>query len=153
MKSHRQGTIPKLEQLPLEQSEALIRWLNVDNLTYAEARKKLLSDFGVKTCSSSLSKFYHARCLPRKWVTDLARRGNGNTDGRVLVEIRIRANPDQSLSVAVIGGDGSAQVETTSCRADGSTEATSTIRVWEKTASASDAKNERRENALTNNPS
>ena len=113
MRTNKPSAIPRLEQLPAEQTAALVRWLTEDHLSYAQALARLKAEFSVKTSPAALSAFWHSVCVPRQAIERM-RRDMAAVKGKVLVEIQIRSLPDRSLNVAVVGGQVPAYVETAS---------------------------------------
>lgn len=99
----KRGTIPKLEQLPESQKSALVGWLTNEGLTYTQAQHRLKSEFGVIACVSSFSAFYHNVCEPRRFAARAAQMDADTRIGRLLLQIDVRAMPDQSLSISVRG--------------------------------------------------
>lgn len=58
----------KLDALPPAQKEQLADWLTIDNLTYAQARDRVLAEFGVATTTSALCSFFSRVATPRKYA-------------------------------------------------------------------------------------
>ncbi len=54
-----------LMTMPREQTEALGRWLTVENLTYEQAQIRLKKEFGIKASKTRLSVFYQRFCSQR----------------------------------------------------------------------------------------
>ena len=59
----------KLAALTAGQSQALLRWLNQDKVTYAVAREKLLNKFGVSLSIWAISTFWHRHNAPQAPVS------------------------------------------------------------------------------------
>lgn len=58
----------KLKSMPQAQQDLLCEWLTVENVTYAEARKRLAAQFSVKTSLASLSDYYSSVAVPWKYA-------------------------------------------------------------------------------------
>ncbi len=54
--------------MPREEQDALCEWLTVENVTYTEARKRLIERFEVSTNSASLSEYYSSVAVPWKYA-------------------------------------------------------------------------------------
>ncbi|MEI8288672.1 MAG: hypothetical protein WCH99_04320 [Verrucomicrobiota bacterium] len=54
----------KLRALTEVQKQSLLRWLNKDKVTYHEARKRLLKEFGVSLSINSIFVFWHQHNAP-----------------------------------------------------------------------------------------
>lgn len=106
MPMHKPGIVPRLQSLPLDQREALIKWLVEENLAYDKARARLKTEFGVQTSKSALSNFWTQVCEPRRF-TDVMRaereRSTTVRPGRLILEIQMRVNSDNTLSISVSG--------------------------------------------------
>jgi hypothetical protein len=53
----------KLRALTPDQSQALLRWLQVDGITYAAARERLAKEFGVSVSNATLCAFWQQHCV------------------------------------------------------------------------------------------
>ncbi|GEM_PF-4602689 len=53
----------KLEALPDNQRDMLIRWFVDENISYDAARDRLLEDFNVATSNDALSRFWQKHCF------------------------------------------------------------------------------------------
>lgn len=102
--------IPALLTLPREQQEALTKWLMEERATYDEARKRLAVQFGVKATDSALSVFWARVCEPKRWA-EQRRSENEQREGRLLLQITVRARFDNTLEITV-GGPAAATTET-----------------------------------------
>src|SRR3954462_1196931 len=60
-----------LDGLPRNQREALEEWLFEENVSYADAKKRLWQDFNVSTSRSGLERFY-ARVNQRRLLERIA---------------------------------------------------------------------------------
>lgn len=75
-----------LKNLPPAQQDALFAWLTAENITYAEARKRLAEQFSVRTSPAALSAYYSSVVVPRKYAEargladDLAKLAEGSFD-------------------------------------------------------------------------
>jgi hypothetical protein len=58
----------KLDALPPEQQEQLAEWLTIENVSYAEARKRVRQRFGVSTSAAALQGFYSRFAAPWKYL-------------------------------------------------------------------------------------
>lgn len=101
MKLAKQGITPRLEQLPSDQFNALVSWLVDERLTYEQAKSRLYTTFGVKTCAASLSAFWRSICGPLKWARKA--QVGASSENNPLLEIQIRAMPDQTISISILG--------------------------------------------------
>lgn len=54
-----------MDNLPLNQRNALLRWLAYENLTYTQAADRLLVEYQVKASASAIGGFYR-RTLSRR---------------------------------------------------------------------------------------
>lgn len=101
MKRGNRHAIPRLEQLPPDQFNALVSWLVDERLTYAQAEARLFTSFGVKTCAASLSGFWRSICGPLQWVRHAQAAASSQT--KALLEIQIHALPGQPVSICILG--------------------------------------------------
>ncbi len=90
----------KLDQLPPNQREMLIRWLTEENVSYDDAKKRLKEDFNVSTSLGALSRFYATKCFLMRagearafaeLVTQQAKEGGGDFDEATLALVKQRA--------------------------------------------------------------
>jgi hypothetical protein len=58
----------KLDALNGQQQALLAEWLTLENLTYEEAQKRVLENFGVSTTRSALCRFYARFAAPWKYT-------------------------------------------------------------------------------------
>lgn len=58
----------KLKSMPQEWQDDLCTWLAVENVTYSEARKRLIEKYEVKTSLASLSDYYSTVAVPWKYA-------------------------------------------------------------------------------------
>ncbi len=94
--------IPALLAMPREQQDALAKWLIEDRLTYDAARKRLAAEFGIKATDSALTVFWARVCEPRRWA-EQRRAENEQREGRLLLQITVRARFDNTLEITVGG--------------------------------------------------
>lgn len=77
-----------LDKLPPNQRATLEGWLFTDNLSYADAVKKLWEDFNVRVAPSSLSSFWQ-ECSQRRLLDRIA----ASAQNANLVVDRLKQNP------------------------------------------------------------
>src|SRR5690349_18252392 len=76
----------KLKSMPQEWQDDLCTWLAIENVTYADARKKLIEKYEVSTSAASLSEYYSSVVVPWKYARargmadELAKLSAGNFD-------------------------------------------------------------------------
>jgi len=87
------------------QIDALVKWLAEDKLTYAQARQRLKTEFGVVTTDSALSGFWQQVVAPRQWakLVTAERAKVFVGESRILLEIQVRAEADNTLRITVSG--------------------------------------------------
>jgi hypothetical protein len=81
----------KLDMLPTAQRKIIIQWLVKDNLTYAEAEKRIAAQFGINVGRNSLCVFFKRHCQ----TVDLPQ--SAPAPGTVLAEfvVQLRIPPAQ----------------------------------------------------------
>lgn len=94
--------IPLLLRLPAAQRDALATWLTEDKLTYDQAAKRLATEFGVKAGNAALSVFWTRVCEPRQYARERQAEIEAR-EGRVLLNITVRATRDGTLQITVGG--------------------------------------------------
>lgn len=100
------GIIPRLQLLPPNQIDMLVRWLTEEGLTYAQARKRLLAEFNVQTSCAALSQFWHQVCEPRRFAQlRLAERAQAAaaSGNKLLLQIEIYADAENKFRIRVSG--------------------------------------------------
>jgi hypothetical protein len=105
MKANKPGMIPRLQQMEAEQVDTLVRWLAEEKLTYGQARIRLKSEFGVETSCSALSAFWQQVVAPRQWakLVTAERAKTFVGESRLILEIQVRAEADNTLRITVSG--------------------------------------------------
>jgi hypothetical protein len=58
----------KLKSMPREWQDQLCEWLTVENVTYQEARKRLIERYEVSSSQAALSEFYSSVAVPWKYA-------------------------------------------------------------------------------------
>ena len=58
----------KLKSMPQEWQDDLCSWLTIENITYADARKRLIEKYEVSTSPSALSDYYSSVAVPWKYA-------------------------------------------------------------------------------------
>lgn len=58
----------KLKSMPREWQDTLCEWLTVENVTYSEARKRLIERFEVSSSQAALSEYYSSAAVPWKYA-------------------------------------------------------------------------------------
>lgn len=101
MTTRKQGTIPRLEQLPAAQQQTLIAWLSEERITYAQAQARLKAEFGVRTSASALSHFWKAVCQPRIASAAVLQDTSGHSAATVLLTLQLRRLADGAVILAV----------------------------------------------------
>lgn len=89
----------KLRALTPAQKQSLIRWLKVDQLTYAAARERVSKEFGVSTSPRALCEFWQQHCSPASRPAPAV-----GTDADVLFDIVIQPAAPVRLIVQRKGG-------------------------------------------------
>jgi hypothetical protein len=62
----------KLRALTADQSQALLRWLKVDGITYSAARARLAKEFGISVSNATLCAFWQQHCVVGRPAPDSA---------------------------------------------------------------------------------
>jgi len=85
-----------LDAMPENQREALEEWLFEENLSYADAQKRLLADFGVRCSRSGLCAFYQRTAEKRLLanIQESARKANS-------VVQRFQENPSDNYKAVL----------------------------------------------------
>lgn len=98
--------MPRLQQMQPGQIDSLVRWLVEEKLTYAQARSRLKAEFGVAVTLTAISHFWHEVVLPRRFseAAAIERAKAFVGAGRLLLEIQVRAEADNTLRITVSGG-------------------------------------------------
>lgn len=77
-------------------------WLTQERVTYAEARRRILAQFGLQVGNGALSAFWQRVCEPRMWAAKNQKDAE-TANGRVLLNITVRMSESNELQICVAG--------------------------------------------------